>query len=47
VTVVRSLGMGLDDKAVQAVKMWRYTPGTQNGIAVAMQAVVEADFRLF
>jgi TonB family protein len=47
VKVLRSLGMGLDDKAVQAVKQWRYAPGTQNGVAVPMWVVVEVNFRLF
>ena len=45
--VARSLGMGLDEKAVEAVKNWRFTPGTQNGSPVAMQVDVEVTFRLY
>jgi len=29
--VARSLGMGLDEKAIDAVKKWKFTPGTSNG----------------
>ena len=46
VRVVRSLGMGLDEKAVEAVQKWRFKPGTNNGKAVKTRAVVEVNFRL-
>ena len=46
VAVLRGLGLGLDQKAVDAVKQWRFTPGTLNGDPVPVTAHVEVDFRL-
>ena len=45
--VQRSLGLGQDEKAIEAVKQWRFTPGTKDLVAVPMQAEVVVDFRLF
>jgi periplasmic protein TonB len=45
--VARSLGMGLDEKAIAAVETWRFEPGRKNGRPVAVQIVVEVDFHLF
>ncbi len=44
--VTRPLGLGLDEKAVEAVRRWTFKPGTKNGKAVAVQASVEVNFRL-
>jgi TonB family protein len=46
VHVVRSLQPDLDEKAIEAVGQWRFRPGTSNGIAVAVQATIEINFRL-
>jgi TonB family protein len=46
IRVQRSLGMGLDEKAVEAVKKWLFVPGKQNGKAAAVPATVEVNFRL-
>jgi periplasmic protein TonB len=46
VRVDRGLGLGLDEKAMEAVRRWRFLPGTRNGRAVATTAVVEVHFRL-
>jgi TonB family protein len=46
VHVIRSLGLGLDEKAVEAVKQWRFQPGTKDGLAVPVAANVEVNFRL-
>jgi periplasmic protein TonB len=43
----RSLGMGLDEKAMAAVSKWRFQPATLDGKAVATQINVEVTFRLF
>jgi TonB family protein len=44
--VVKSLGMGLDEKAIEAVERWRFKPGLRNGQAVNVQATIEVNFRL-
>jgi TonB family protein len=45
--VVRSLGMGLDEKARETVLTWQFRPGTRNGVPVAVRVFVEVSFRLF
>ncbi len=47
IRVMRSLGMGLDEKAIAAVERWRFLPATLNGHAVDAQIAVEVDFRLY
>ena len=47
IRVARSLGMGLDEKAIDAVKKWRFAPGTKDGLPVAVQVNVEVNFRLY
>ena len=43
----QSLGMGLDEKAVEAVGRWRFRPATLNGQPVATQIAVQVDFHLY
>jgi protein TonB len=47
IRVVRSLGMGLDEKAVEAVRNWRFAPATKDGRPVAVLVHIEVDFRLY
>lgn len=47
VRVARSLGMGLDQKAVEAVKHWKFEPAMKDGKPVAVQINVEVNFRLY
>ena len=47
VRVGQSLGMGLDEKAIEAVGRWRFRPATLNGQPVATQIAVEVDFHLY
>ena len=47
IRVQQSLGMGLDEKAIEAIHQWRFEPGRKDGIAVAVQVNVEVNFRLF
>jgi TonB family protein len=47
IRVQRSLGMGLDEKAIEAVSQWRFQPATLNGQPVAVQINVEVSFRLY
>ena len=44
--VVRSLGLGLDNQALRAVRQWVFQPGTRDGIPVRVEANVEVSFRL-
>jgi hypothetical protein len=41
IKVVRSLGLGLDEKAIEAVAKWKFRPGMKNGQSVAVQATIE------
>ena len=47
IRINRSLGMGLDEKAVEAVRNWRFEPGRKDGVPVAVQVGVEVNFRLY
>jgi periplasmic protein TonB len=47
IKVARSLGMGLDEKAVEAVKTWKFDPARKDGQPVAVQINVEVNFRLY
>jgi protein TonB len=44
--VVRHLGMGLDERAVEAVRQYRFKPAMYQGHPVAVQMIVNVDFRL-
>lgn len=47
VAVLHSLGMGLDEKAVEAVRTWRFEPGTKDGSPVPVEINVEVNFHLY
>lgn len=44
--VVKSLGMGLDEKAEEAVRKWKFKPGRKGGAPVNVRATVEVHFQL-
>ena len=44
--VVKPLGLGLDEKAVETVRTWRFTPATRDGIPVAVRVSIEVSFRI-
>lgn len=46
VRVVRHLGNGLDEKAIEAVKQYRFRPAMYQGHPVSVQMVIEVDFHL-
>ncbi|MEO8127033.1 MAG: energy transducer TonB [Bryobacteraceae bacterium] len=46
IRVREGLGLGLDEKAIQAVESWRFKPGHRNGRAIAVRATIYINFRL-
>jgi TonB family protein len=47
IRIVKSLGMGLDEKAAEAVAKWKFKPGMKEGVPVNVRAVIEVNFRSF
>jgi protein TonB len=47
IRVARTLGLGLDEKAIEAVKQWKFEPAMKDGKPVAVQINVEVSFRLY
>jgi TonB family protein len=47
VRVARSLGLGLDEKAMEAVKNWKFEPSRKDGQAVAVGVNIEVNFHLY
>lgn len=45
--VVKALGLGLDEKALETVRTWKFKPGLRNGTPVPVRVLVEVTFRLF
>jgi hypothetical protein len=43
---VRPIGLGLDEKAMEALNRWRFEPGMRNGAPVTVAATVEVNFQL-
>jgi TonB family protein len=41
------LGSGLDEKAVDAIKTWKFEPATKDGKPVAVQIMIEVNFHLY
>ena len=44
--VLQGLGLGLDEKAIEAVSRWRFRPALRNGHPVRAAATVQVNFRL-
>lgn len=47
IRVTRPVGMGLDEKALEAVRQWRFTPGMKGDTPVAVRINVETSFHLY
>ena len=47
VSVVRHLGMGLDEKAVEAVRQYKFKPATLQGKPVPVEVNIEVNFRIY
>ncbi len=47
VRVTKSLGLGLDEKAVETVRTWKFKPALRNGVPVPVRLSLEVTFRLF
>jgi periplasmic protein TonB len=47
IRVLSSLGMGLDEKAIEAVKNWKFEPAMKDGHPVRVEIAVEVDFHLY
>jgi protein TonB len=46
ISVAQGLGLGLDERAVAAVRKWRFRAGMRNGRPVTTQALIHLTFRL-
>ncbi|HXM43880.1 MAG TPA: TonB family protein [Bryobacteraceae bacterium] len=44
--IVRGLGLGLDENAIEAINQWQFKPGQKNGDAVKVWATIEVNYRL-
>ncbi len=46
IRVIRSLGRGLDERAMEAVEQWEFEPGKKDGKPVKVGATIEINFRM-
>jgi protein TonB len=46
--IKRGIGMGLDEKAIEAIQQWHFRPGTRinDGEPVTVLVTIEINFRL-
>ncbi len=47
VQLTHSLGMGLDEKSIEAVRRWQFDPARKDGQPVAVRLTVETTFRTY
>jgi TonB family protein len=47
IKVQRTLGLGLDEEAIEAVKRWRFKPAMKEGQPVSVRISVQVDFHLY
>jgi periplasmic protein TonB len=46
VKILKGLPSGLNDRAVQAVRQWRFTPANRQGVPVDVIVEVSVEFKL-
>ena len=46
IEIEQPLGLGLDEEAMEAIRLWRFRPGTRNGQPVDIKARMEVTFKL-
>jgi TonB family C-terminal domain len=46
IRVIKGLGLGLDEQAVEAIGQWRFKPGMKGDVPVTVAANIEVNFRL-
>lgn len=46
IKVINPLGLGLDEKAIEAVRKWKFRPAMKNGRPVRSPAVIEVRFHI-
>jgi periplasmic protein TonB len=47
IKVARGVGMGLDEKAIEAVRQYKFKPATQNGKPVKVDLYIDVNFQIF
>jgi protein TonB len=47
VRVLRGIGLGLDERAVESVRQYRFKPAMENGKPVVVEMQVEVNFQIF
>lgn len=47
IRVAQSLGVGLDEKAIEAIRPWKFEPSRKDGVPVAVLVDIEVNFHLY
>ena len=47
IRILRGIGLGLDEKALEAVRQYKFKPAMENGHPVAVEMNVEVNFQIF
>jgi protein TonB len=47
IRVAQSLGMGLDEKAIEAIRQWKFEPSRKEGVPIAVVVDIEVNFHLY
>jgi TonB family protein len=46
-SIVHAVGMGLDERALDAIRQYRFSPATENGIPILVELKVEVNFQIY